>query len=194
MAKTIAIIIATATDGTLSIVGGADGLMSRSDARTKLREIVGEDLAKVELFDLRQPSKRRKLNRATEPAPPNEDTLPTFDEIAEKLASGEVVIPEDGLKNDGSPKVKAVNDLFGVKLDGKAVAELWAKVEEMKNRPPQPHEIAEKLASGEVVIPEDDMDEDGVPFLDWINEKFGVEIDETELSAIWETVQKIKAG
>lgn len=70
MGKSVAIIIATANDGTQSVV---DGLMTRSEARAKLPTIKDEGFKKVELFDLRRPAKRRKLNRVVsepESSPP----------------------------------------------------------------------------------------------------------------------------
>jgi len=62
-----AIIIATKLDGTQSVVGE---VMPLSKAKDALRAFKGEGLKKVELFDLRTPAKRRKLNRAASVAEP----------------------------------------------------------------------------------------------------------------------------
>lgn len=125
-----AILIATKTDGTQCVVGD---IMPMSTAKAELRAFNGEEFIKVELFDLRQPAKRRKLNRnVSAPA----DVAPTFEQIVEKLVSGEVVLAQgDFAKNTGLPKVGAFNKAFGTKLDGKAIADIWAKVQELQNAP-----------------------------------------------------------
>ena len=120
-----AIIIATKLDGTQSVVGE---VMPLSKAKDALRAFKGEGLKKVELFDLRQHVKRRKLNRKALAV-----ELPTFDEIAEKLAADPALIPEKGYGKSGAPNVGPLNEAFGVKVDGKARDEIWAKVQEIQS-------------------------------------------------------------
>jgi hypothetical protein len=118
--------ISTSLDGTMNVVGD---VMPMSKAKAELRAFTGEEFKKVELFDLRQPAKRRKLNRA---AAPEQPALPSFDEIAQKLASGEVVLPEDGFGKNDVPHVKTLEKAFDVSIDAKARNDIWAKVQELK--------------------------------------------------------------
>lgn len=61
-----AIIISTGLDDTQRVVGD---VMPLSAAKTALREFSGEEFKKVELFELRAPSKRRKIGLKSVAAP-----------------------------------------------------------------------------------------------------------------------------
>jgi hypothetical protein len=126
MAKSKAIIIATQTDGTQSVVGD---ILPRSEARAAFRGMEPEEgLKTLELYELRTPNKRRKMIRSTQAEESEPD--PRIDEVVDALVSGGVILPEDGFNKSGVPKVGVLNDIFETDFDSKTVKEIWAEVQD----------------------------------------------------------------
>ena len=65
---------------------------------------------------------------------------PTSEEIAERLAANPSLISADGFDRNKVPKVGTINNVFGVKIDGKTRDEIWAKVQELKTENQKPEE------------------------------------------------------
>ena len=128
---TYGVIIGTRADGTKIAVGDP---LPLSKAKAVFRAVEGADLKMVELFELRQHSKRRKLNRREEPPKGGTPNL-SFEEIAAQLAADPSLILENGYGKSGAPNVGPLNKAFGIAVDAKARDDIWTKVQELQNAP-----------------------------------------------------------
>jgi len=124
------------------------------------------------------------VNRAISVFKPAGEKDSTFDNIVEQLATGIIELAEgDFAKNTGVPKVASFNKAFGTSLDAKAIAEIWAKVEELRELAGSRLKAVglDALAAAlEIDVEEIDLDLDGFPEPEGTDEESGEPIYDVE--------------